>query len=157
MSNYNFNLEGDDNKFYSLKDFKGKNLILYFYSKDNTSGWTKEAVEFNGLKEGFNKFDIIIVGVSRDSIERHKSFKEKKEFDLLLLSDPEKKAHIDFEVWAEKKMYGKTVMGVKRSTFLFDKKGNVIKEWRNVKAGGHAEKVLAYVQENLWIQIKNIE
>lgn len=149
MSEYDFTLKETDGKNISLSDFKGKNVVLYFYPKDNTSGCTAEAREFRDLHDEFEKLDTVILGISRDSLKSHAKFREKENLPFLLLSDEDKKVHELFNVMKLKKMYGKEYMGVERSTFIFNKEGELVKKFRNVKAKGHAEKVLEYIKEEL--------
>lgn len=144
----NFRLSGDDGREYTLESFKGKNLVLYFYPKDNTSGCTTEAVEFSALSEKFNEMDAVIVGISPDSVDSHKKFKKNHKINILLLSDPDIDAASSYGSYGEKKMYGKTVMGIIRSTFLISPEGVITKAWNNVKAGGHANAVYQYCELN---------
>ncbi|QAR33578.1 thioredoxin-dependent thiol peroxidase [Geovibrio thiophilus] len=137
-----FSLEGDDGKVYSLSDFSGKKLILYFYPKDNTPGCTTEAREFTALVKEYAEEGCKIIGVSPDSAASHKKFKEKQNLDILLLSDPDKICAAAFGAYGEKKNYGVTYTGIIRSTFVIDTDGTVLKVFKNVKAKGHAEKVL---------------
>lgn len=137
-------LASDDNE-YSLNDFNGQKLVLYFYPKDNTSGCTLESKSFTCLVEDFKNKGYQIIGVSRDSVKSHKNFILKQELDLLLLSDPEEKLVKAFDVLKEKSMYGRKYMGIERSTFIIDEKGNITKEYRKVKAKGHAEQVLSEI------------
>lgn len=137
-----FCLDGSDGKKWSLDDFKGKYLVLYFYPKDNTPGCSMQAVEFTELKEEFEKLNAVVVGVSRQGLKSHDNFIQKKDLDILLLSDPDEEAHKSFDVMKNKKLYGKTFLGVERSTFLFNPEGELIKEYRKVKAKGHAEMIL---------------
>ena len=128
----------------SLDEFKGQRVVLYFYPKDNTSGCTQEACDFrDNLNRLTSKADVI--GVSPDSIKSHIKFKEKHGLNFLLISDPEHKLAEQFGVWKEKSMYGKKYMGIERSTFILDKKGNIEKEWRKVKVKGHVDEVLAFL------------
>ena len=143
--NYDFVLKETDGKDISLKDFRGKNVVLYFYSKDNTSGWTAEALEFVELIKEFEKYDTVIIGISRDSLKSHAKFRDKHNIPFLLLSDETEEVHNLFKVMKMKKLYGKEYLGVERSTFVFDKEGNLIKEFRNIKAKGHAKEVLDFV------------
>ena len=129
---------------YSLSDFKGQKVILYFYPKDNTSGCTMEACNFRDNMNRLTKYADVI-GVSPDSIKSHKSFKEKQSLNFILLSDPEHKLAESFEVWKEKSMYGRKYMGIERSTFILDKNGNIEKEWRKVKVKGHIDEVIEYL------------
>lgn len=149
MSEYDFTLKETDGKNISLSDFKGKNIVLYFYPKDNTSGCTAEAREFRDLYDEFEKLDTVILGISRDSLKSHAKFRGKENLPFLLLSDEDKKVHELFNVMKLKKMYGKEYMGVERFTFIFNKGGELVKKFRNVKAKGHAEKVLEYIKEEL--------
>ena len=129
---------------YSLNDFKGQKIILYFYPKDNTSGCTQEACDFRDNINRLINFATVI-GVSPDSIKSHKKFKENQSLNFILLSDPEHKLAETFNVWVEKSMYGRKYMGIERSTFVLDEKLNVIKEWRKVKVKGHVDEVIAYL------------
>lgn len=146
MSNYDFVLKETDGKDISLKDFRGKNVVLYFYPKDNTSGWTTEALEFVELLKEFESLDTVIIGISRDSLKSHAKFRDKFDIPFLLLSDEAEEVHNLFNVMKMKKLYGKEYLGVERSTFVFDKEGNLIKEFRNVKAKGHAKEVLDFIR-----------
>ncbi|MGE8104197.1 thioredoxin-dependent thiol peroxidase [Allorhizobium sp. NPDC080224] len=130
----------------SLSDFAGKPVILYFYPKDDTSGCTTEAVDFSGLTEEFAKLGATVIGVSPDSVKSHDKFAAKHNLSVVLASDEEHKALEAYAVRKEKSMYGKTYMGVERSTFLIDKSGKVAEVWRKVKVPGHAEAVLKATQ-----------
>ncbi len=134
------NAEGEE-KEYSLEDFKGQKVILYFYPKDNTSGCTQEACDF---RDNLNRLTskAVVVGVSPDSIKSHINFQTKHGLNFILLSDPEHKLSEQFGVWGEKSMYGKKYMGIIRSTFILDEAGNIQKEWRKVKVKGHVDEVL---------------
>ena len=131
-------------KEYSLNDFKGQKVILYFYPKDNTSGCTQEACDFRDNINRLTSFATVI-GVSPDSIKSHLKFKEKQDLNFILLSDPEHKLAEAFNVWVEKSMYGRKYMGIERSTFVLDENLNIIKEWRKVKVKGHVDKVIEYL------------
>tara|TARA_Y100000996_G_C22552147_1_gene654092 strand:+ start:1969 stop:2436 length:468 start_codon:yes stop_codon:yes gene_type:complete len=131
----------------SNKDFVGKNLVIYFYPKDSTPGCTTEGNEFTDNYKIFKKLGTEILGVSRDSIKSHENFKSKQSFPFELLSDPDEKMCKDFDVMKMKSMYGREYMGVDRSTFLINKKGNIIREWRSVKVKGHVDEVLTAVKE----------
>ena len=133
-------LEGIE-KEYSLNDFKGQKVILYFYPKDNTSGCTQEACDFRDNINRLTNFATVI-GVSPDSIKSHLKFKEKQSLNFILLSDPEHKLAETFNVWVEKSMYGRKYMGIERSTFVLDENLNIIKEWRKVKVKGHIDEVI---------------
>ena len=144
----NIKLQGIDikgiEKEYSLNDFKGQKVILYFYPKDNTSGCTQEACDFRDNINRLTSFATVI-GVSPDSIKSHLKFKEKQSLNFILLSDPEHKLAETFNVWVEKSMYGRKYMGIERSTFVLDENLNVIKEWRKVKVKGHVDEVIDYL------------
>lgn len=149
MSKYNFTLKETDGKDISLEDFRGKNVVLYFYPKDNTSGCTTEAIEFRDLNDEFKKLDTVILGISRDSLKSHAKFREKQDISFLLLSDEDEKVHNLFDVMKPKKMYGREYIGVERSTFVFNKEGELVKEFRNIRAKGHADKVLEFIKEKI--------
>ena len=144
----NIKLQGVDidgiEKEYSLNNFKGQKVILYFYPKDNTSGCTQEACDFRDNINRLTNFATVI-GVSPDSIKSHLKFKEKQSLNFILLSDPEHKLAEAFNVWVEKSMYGRKYMGIERSTFVLDENLNVIKEWRKVKVKGHVDEVIDYL------------
>ncbi len=145
----NIVLEASDGKKYSIADLvKNSDLLLYFYPKDNTPGCTNQAKDFTRLKKDFADKNIQIVGVSPDNLKSHENFIAKQELDLLLLSDPEKELSTAMEVFGEKKNYGKTYMGIIRSTFWF-KKGNLDFEeaWRNVRAKGHGDRMCKIFSE----------
>ena len=127
----------------SLARLKGRPFILYFYPKDNTAGCTKEALEFSKLSKKFEALDIPVIGVSKDSVASHDSFKSKHKLKLTLGSDPETKAAQAYGVWVEKSLYGRKYMGMERATFLIDAAGKIRQVWRKVKVPGHAEAVLA--------------
>lgn len=138
-----FDLQSDDGTKFALKNAKGKYLVLYFYPKDDTPGCTREAQAFSALKRQFQKRDVQVVGVSRDSIERHQKFRAKYALDLVLLSDPDAKVHEAYGAFGEKKLYGKVSLGALRTTLLIDPQGQIVKRWSNVKVDGHADAVLA--------------
>lgn len=125
-----------------LKDFRGKNAVIYFYPKDSTPGCTTEGRDFSALHGKFKRANTVIFGVSRDSIASHEKFKDKQGFTFDLLSDPDEKLCKQFDVIHEKTLYGRKFMGVVRSTFLIDANGKLRQEWRKVKVAGHAEEVL---------------
>lgn len=149
MGKYNFILKETDGRDVSLEDFKGQNVVLYFYPKDNTAGCTTEATEFRDLYEEFRKLNTVILGISRDSLKSHAKFREKQNLPFLLLSDEDEKVHNLFGVMKLKKMYGREYMGVERSTFVFNKDGELVKEFRNIRAKGHAGKVLEFIKNEL--------
>jgi len=131
----------------SNKDFEGKNLIIFFYPKDNTPGCTLEGQDFRDNYKEFTKLNAEILGVSRDSIKSHENFKAKQNFPFQLLSDPDEVMCKSFDVMREKSMYGKKYIGVDRSTFLINSKGLIVKEWRSVKVKGHVMEVLQALKE----------
>lgn len=137
-----FLVESTGDKKLSNGDFEGKNLVIFFYPKDNTPGCTLEGQDFRYNYEEFKKFNAEILGVSRDSIKSHVNFIEKQNFPFDLLSDPDEVMCKSFDVMREKSMYGKKYIGVDRSTFLIDSKGMIVKEWRSVKVKGHVLDVL---------------
>ena len=142
MKAFSFTLPSSSGKLVSLSDFKGKYVVLYFYPRDNTPGCTVEAIDFTRLRKDFEKLNCVIVGVSSDSPKSHCGFIEKQKLNLILLSDEKKEVMKKLGVYGKKMLYGKEIEGVIRSTFLISPKGEIIKEWRNVKANEHAEKVL---------------
>lgn len=137
-----FNLPADGAETARLSDFKGKPLVLFFYPKDDTSGCTREAIEFTQALPAFSKLGVEVVGVSPDPVNKHQKFREKHDLGMVLGSDEEKAALEAYGVWVEKSMYGKKYMGVERSTFLIGKDGNIARAWRKVKVPGHVEEVL---------------
>ena len=142
-----FSLPATGGKPWKLSGAAGRKLVVYFYPKDNTSGCTREGIDFRDLHGQFRKAGADIVGVSPDSLASHEKFKAKFEFPFELLADVDRKACTLFDVIKEKSMYGKKYMGVERSTFLLDGKGVLRREWRKVKVAGHAAEVLAAVRE----------
>ena len=142
-----FNAEFTSNLKLSNNDFLGKNLVIYFYPKDSTPGCTTEGQEFRDNYKIFKKYNTEIVGVSRDSIKSHENFKAKQSFPFELLSDPDEKVCKAFDVMKLKSMYGREYIGVDRSTFLINKEGKILKEWRSVKVKGHVEEVLNTVKD----------
>jgi len=131
----------------NLSELKGKKVVLYFYPKDNTPGCTTEGQNFRDLKKKFDKENVVIFGLSRESIKSHENFKEKQSFNFELISDPDEKICKQYDVIKEKSMYGRKYMGIDRSTFLIDEKGKLVKEWRKVKVTGHAAEVLEAAKE----------
>ena len=142
-----FTLPATGDQDISLSDFKGKNVVVYFYPKDSTSGCTTEGQNFRDKIATFRRRKTAILGVSRDSIKSHQNFKEKQAFPFELLSDADEKLCRLFDVIKEKNMYGRKVMGIERSTFLIDDKGVLRREWRKVKVPGHVDEVLEAVKE----------
>ncbi len=141
-----FTLDADGDRQVSLSDYRPNKVVIFFYPKDDTTGCTREAKDFTELKAEFASADTSIVGISADGVASHDKFKRKHELDIDLASDPEKSVLADYGVWVEKKMYGRTYMGIERSTFLIDRKGRIAKVWRKVKVAGHAAAVLESAQ-----------
>lgn len=138
-----FSLPTDGGGTISLAGLKGKNVCLYFYPKDDTSGCTKEAIAFNGLRADFAAANTTIIGLSADSVASHDKFKKKYDLGFTLASDEAKAVLEAYGVWVEKSMYGKKYMGIERTTVLIDKAAKVAAIWNKVKVDGHAEEVLA--------------
>jgi peroxiredoxin Q/BCP len=126
-----------------LSDFKGKNVILYFYPKDDTPGCTKQACGFRDAKPNFSKAKAVVLGVSKDSVARHDKFRDKYDLNFPLLSDEDGKICEKYGTWIEKSLYGRKYMGIDRATFLIDDQGVVRNVWRKVKVPGHVDEVLA--------------
>jgi len=141
-----FELQTDGGETVSLRNLKGKPVVVYFYPKDDTSGCTKEAVDFSGLKRKFEEKGAKIIGISPDSVRDHEKFKTKHDLTVMLASDIEKTTVQSYGVWVEKSMYGRRYMGVERTTFLIGPDGRISKIWRKVKVPGHADLVLTEVQ-----------
>ena len=136
----------DDGATISLKDFKGQKLVIYFYPRDNTPGCTIEAQGFEAKLSAFKKAGSAVVGVSRDTIKSHEKFRAKHDLTFPLISDEDGSVCEAFGVWQEKKNYGKTYMGIVRSTFLIDEKGKIAEIWSNVRVKNHVEAVLEATQ-----------
>jgi thioredoxin-dependent peroxiredoxin len=141
-----FELPADDGTTLSLKAYSGKKVVLYFYPKDNTEGCTIEAVDFSRLKSDFENAGAVIVGVSPDTIKKHKNFIAKHALTIALASDESTEMLARYGVWQEKSMYGRKYMGVARTTFLIGKDGHILRVWAGVKVKGHAEEVLEAVR-----------
>lgn len=135
-------MPGNDGKSFTLADSKGKYLVLYFYPKDNTPGCTVEAKDFSALKSEFTALNCDILGVSRDSVKKHDNFIAKQELTIDLGADLDGKVTEDYGVWTEKKMYGKTYMGIQRATFLIGPDGKIVQVWPKVRVKEHASQVL---------------
>ena len=138
-----FDLPTDGGGRFRLSEERGKAVVVYFYPKDDTSGCTKEAIDFTASKAAFDRLKTLVVGISPDAPDAHDKFKAKHELSIALAADEEKSAANAYGVWVEKSMYGRKYMGVERSTFLVDGSGVIAKAWRNVKVPGHVEEVLA--------------
>jgi peroxiredoxin Q/BCP len=143
-----FSLKTDQGETVKLSDFIGKNVVLYFYPKDDTPGCTKEACDFRDNLKSFKKTDTVILGVSGDSVEKHTRFKDKYSLPFTLLSDPDFKVCKAYDVYKQKSMYGKKYYGIERSTFLIDAKGKLVKEYRKVSVSGHIEEILAEIKSH---------
>jgi peroxiredoxin Q/BCP len=141
-----FSLPADDGSTVSLKSLAGKKAVLYFYPKDDTPGCTTEGIAFSALKKKFDAANTVVLGISKDSIEKHCKFRDKHGLTVRLLSDEEGKMLESYGVWTEKSLYGRKFMGIERSTVLIDEKGVVRKVWPKVKVNGHADEVLAAAQ-----------
>jgi len=140
-----FTLSDQNGQKVALKDFAGQRVVLYFYPADDTPGCTKEACQFNDEFAAFKKLDVTVIGVSPDNAEKHQAFRAKYGLKFALLSDPEKSVMAKYGAYGEKMMYGKKVMGVIRSTFVIGANGKVERAFYNVRADGHAAKVLSGV------------
>jgi len=145
----NFELEANNGETVNLSNFRGTNIVLYFYPKDMTPGCTTEACDFRDQIQKFTEVDAVILGVSPDPVDRHQKFVEKYGLPFLLLADTEHQLAENFGVWKLKKNFGKEYMGIERSTFIIDKEGKLVKEWRNVKVKGHVDEALSYIREQL--------
>ena len=141
-----FSAEMTGNQTFRLSSYKGKNLVLYFYPKDNTPGCTTEGLRFRDLHPEFKQANTEVFGISRDSIRSHEGFKAKLEMPFELISDPDENVCNLFNVMKMKNMYGKQVRGVERCTFIIDASGKLVKEWRGVKVPGHVDEVLEFVK-----------
>lgn len=141
-----FTLKDKDGNPVSLKDFLGKKVVVYFYPKDNTPGCTKQACAFAGAYRAFEELGAVVIGISKDSVKSHQNFAAKYELPFLLLSDPELTAIQAYDVWKEKKLYGKVSMGVVRSTYIIDESGRIEKAMEKVKPDTNAAEILAYLR-----------
>ena len=141
-----FTLPATDGATFSLHATRGKNLVIFFYPKDNTPGCTTESQQFRDLYPDFKKAKSEVVGISRDSLKSHENFKTKFSLPYALLSDSDERVCEQFGVMKLKNMYGKQVRGIERSTFVIDTTGKLVKEWRGLKADGHAQQVLDFVR-----------
>ena len=141
-----FNLPDETGNKVRLSKLKGRPVVVYFYPKDDTSGCTQEAKDFNCLADAFAAEGAELIGISPDSAASHQKFKSKHDLSIRLLADEQKEAATAYGVWVEKSMYARKYMGVERSTFLIDKAGKLVRSWRKVKVPGHAEEVLEAVR-----------
>ena len=140
-----FTLSDQEGNLVSLSGFLGKKVVLYFYPRDNTPGCTRQACAFAGSYEAFKALDVVVIGVSKDSVASHVKFAAKYELPFILLSDPELQAIQAFDVWQEKKNYGKVSMGVVRATYVIDENGVIEKVMPKVKPDTNAQEILAYL------------
>ena len=140
-----FTLSDKDGNSVSLSDYLGKKVVLYFYPKDNTPGCSRQACAFAAAYEGFKTRDVVVIGISKDSVASHLKFAQKYDLPFILLSDPELQAIQAYGVWQEKKLYGKVSMGVVRTTFLIDEQGNIEKVMPKVKPDTNAAEILSYL------------
>lgn len=132
-----------------ISNYNGKNLVVYFYPKDNTPGCTTEAIDFTEKLEDFKKINTNIIGISKDTEKSHEKFIKKHNLKIELISDSEKNLHDKFDVIKPKKMFGKDVIGTERSTFIFNSKGELVKEYRKVRVKNHVNDVYDFIKENL--------
>lgn len=140
-----FTLRDKDGKEITLSDFRGKKVVLYFYPKDNTPGCTRQACAFAAAYEQFKEQDVVVIGISKDSTASHQKFAQKYDLPFILLSDPELQAIQAYDVWQEKKLYGKVSMGVVRTTYIIDEQGNIEKVMPKVKPDTNAAEILDYL------------
>ena len=140
-----FTLFDKDGNSVSLSDFLGKKVVLYFYPKDNTPGCTRQACAFAASFEAFKSLDVVVIGVSKDSVASHAKFAAKHDLPFILLADPELEAIKAYDVWQEKKLYGKVSMGVVRTTYVIDENGMIEKAMPKVKPDTNAAEILAYL------------
>lgn len=143
----NFSLPDQDGNVISLSDFAGKKVVLYFYPKDNTPGCTRQACAFAAAFDGFRERDVVVIGISKDSVASHRKFADKHELPFILLSDPELQAIQAYDVWQEKKMCGKVSMGVVRTTYVINEEGVIERVMPKVKPDTNAAEILAYLDE----------
>lgn len=142
-----FKLQDKDGKEVALSDFSGKKVVLYFYPRDNTPGCSRQACAFAGAYEQFKALDVVVIGISKDSTASHQRFAEKYELPFILLSDPERIAIEAYDVWQEKKNYGKVSMGVVRTTYIIDENGKIEKVMKKVKPDTNAAEILEYLKQ----------
>lgn len=144
-----FEIPIDENSFFSLKDHRGKKVILYFYPKDNTPGCTQEACDFKERWPEFHAKNCIVIGISKDSLQSHQNFSRKYGLPFYLGSDPQNRVAELYGVVVDKMLYGRAYRGVDRSTFLIDEKGYIEKVWRSVKVKDHATEILKCLSHTL--------
>lgn len=144
---FDFTLMNEEGKEYTLSQFLGKKVVVYFYPKDNTPGCTRQACAFKDAYEGFKSKDVVVIGISKDSQKSHANFIKKYELPFLLLSDPELKVIQGYDVWKEKKLYGKVSMGVVRTTYIIDENGYIEKVFEKAKPDTNAKEILEYLEK----------
>ncbi|CAM5796049.1 MULTISPECIES: thioredoxin-dependent thiol peroxidase [Brevibacillus] len=144
-----FTLKASNGQELSLADFRGKNVVLYFYPKDMTPGCTTEACDFRDYHPDFAKLNTVVLGISPDDVKSHDKFVAKHELPFPLLADTDHQIAEAYGVWVLKKMYGREYMGIERTTFVIDAEGNIAKVWPKVKVKGHVQEVLAFIREEL--------
>lgn len=142
-----FKLKNYKEEEYTLSEFKGKKVVLYFYPKNNTSGCTTQALEFKNVYDQFQKKNVVIIGISKDSLDSHQQFQKKYDFPFILLSDPSTETIQKYDVWKEKKLYGKTYMGVVRTTYIIDEQGVIIWAQEKVNPKTNASDVLCHLSK----------
>jgi peroxiredoxin Q/BCP len=141
-----FGLDSDNGEVVLLSNYRGSPVVVYFYPKDNTPGCTVEAVDFSEKKPEFDALGVKVIGISPDTVKSHTNFRNKHNLSIVLVADTEKKAANSYGVWVEKKNYGRTYMGIERTTFLLDADGKIANIWRKVRVKGHVDDVLAAAQ-----------
>ncbi|HLS35524.1 MAG TPA: thioredoxin-dependent thiol peroxidase [Bacillota bacterium] len=144
-----FTLQNQDGEDVQLADFKGKNVVLYFYPKDMTPGCTTQACDFRDHYDEFSELNAVILGVSPDPVERHQKFIDKYELPFHLLADVDHEVAKEYGVWQLKKMFGNEFYGIVRSTFIIDKEGKLVKDFRNVRVKGHVERALEFLKNEV--------
>ena len=142
-----FKLKNYRGEEYTLSQFKGKKVVLYFYPKNNTSGCTTQALEFKNVYDLFQKKNVVIIGISKDSLDSHQQFQKKYDFPFILLSDPSTETIQKYDVWKEKRLYGKTYMGVVRTTYIIDEQGVIIWTQEKVNPKTNASDVLCHLSK----------
>ena len=147
MTRYCFELPDQNGKKHKLTDYLSKNVIVYFYPKDSTPGCTKEACNFRDGRQVLEELNVVVLGISKDSVASHKKFAEKHELNFTLLSDISGEIIKQFGAWGTKKMFGKSYEGIKRNTYLFDKRGNLVKEYENVNPITHIGEIIKDLQK----------
>jgi peroxiredoxin Q/BCP len=143
-----FTLEDKDGNKVTLSDIRGKKIVLYFYPKDNTPGCTRQACAFRDTYDEFRQDDVVVIGISKDSVKSHQNFADKYKLPFILLADPELTVLQAYGVWQEKKLYGKVSMGVVRTTFVIDEKGFIEKIFKKAKPDTNAREILDYLAQN---------